>query len=83
MSLYNFSSTLILFGSKNFYIDNIIEKVVCVVFYIYKIDFITHFYNAFIKIKLLLIHYLCREMKINVFVLLDILSNNSKYSSYQ
>ena len=34
-------------------------------------DFITHFYNTFINIKLLLIHYLCTEMVITV--LLDIL----------
>ena len=46
--------------------DNIIEKVVWSVF-------ITNFYNTFINIKLLLIHYLSREMLLNVF------SNNSKY----
>ena len=65
---------------KIFSIDNIIEKVVCVVFYIYIFDFIIHFYNAFINIKLLLIHYLCSEKVITV--LLDILLNNSRYNSY-
>ena len=49
------------------------------VFYVYNFDFITRFYKTFINIKLLLIHYSCREVVINVFVLLDILSNNSKY----
>ena len=29
--------------------------------------------------KLVLVRYLCREMVINVFALLDILSDNSKY----
>ena len=56
-----------------FYIDNIISmisSVVCSVFYVYVLDFTTRFYNALIKIKPLLI---------NVFVLLDILSNDSKY----
>ena len=53
--------------------DNIIEKVVCSVFYAYIFDFITYFYNTFINIKLLLIHYLCRELVIIVFVLLNIL----------
>ena len=62
---------------KNLYIDNIIEKVVCAVFFIYIFDFITYFYNTFINIKLLLIHYLCSEMTITV--LLDLLSNNIKY----
>ena len=62
---------------KIFYIDNIMEKEVCVVFYIYIFCFITHFYNALINIKLLLIHYLCSKMVITVW--LDILSNNSKY----
>ena len=64
---------------KNFYIDNIIEKVVYSVFYVYIFDFITDSYNKFINIILLLIRYLCCEMEINVFALLDILSNNSKY----
>ena len=54
------------------------EIVACAVFYIYILDFITHFYNIFINIALLLIHYLCREM-VNDFVLLNILSNKSKY----
>ena len=62
-----------LFGSK----FDIIEKVVRAVFYINIFDFITHFYNAFINIKLLLIHYFCNEIVITV--LLDILSNNIKY----
>ena len=56
-----------------FYIDNIISmisSVVCSVSYVYVLDFTTRFYNALIKIKPLLI---------NVFVLLDILSNDSKY----
>ena len=51
-----------------FYIDKNIEKVVFFMSYI--IDFITHFYNTLINIKPILI---------NVFVLLDILSNNNKY----
>ena len=74
-------------------IDYIIGKEVCVVLYIYIyiyihiyiyvymymyiFDFITHFYNTFINIKLLLFHHLSRQMVINVFVLLDILSNNN------
>ena len=49
------------------YINNIIEKVVCAILYIYIFDFITHFYNTFINIKLLLIRYLCREMVIKCF----------------
>ena len=65
--LYDFSSILIVFG------------VVRSVFYVYIFDFITHSYNTFINIKILLIHYLCREMGTNVFFFLDILSNNSKY----
>ena len=32
-----------------FYIDNIIEKVVCVVFYIYISEFITDLYKIFYK----------------------------------
>ena len=31
------------------------------------------------NLKLVLIRYLCHEMVINVFVLLDILSDNTKY----
>ena len=62
---------------KTFNINSIIEKVVCSVFYIYIFDFITHFYNTFINMKLLLIHNLCSEMVITV--LLDFLSNNSIY----
>ena len=57
--------------------DIIIKKVVCVVFSIYIFDFITHFYNTFINSKALLIHYFCSEMVTSV--LLDVLSNNSKY----
>ena len=38
-----------------------------------------HFYNTFINIKLFLIPYLCHEMVINVFVLFNILPDNSKY----
>ena len=57
--------------------DIIIKEVVCVVFPIYIFDFITHFYNTFITSKVLLIHYLCSEMVMSV--LLDVLSNNSKY----
>ena len=62
---------------KIFCIDNTIEKLVCAVFYIYMFDFVTHFYNTFINVKLLLIHYLCIEMVITV--LLDLSSNNRKY----
>ena len=51
-----------------FHIDKTIEKVMFFMSYI--IDFITHFYNTLINIKPLLI---------NVFVLLDILSNSNKY----
>ena len=47
-------------------------------FYIYIFDFLTNFYNAFISIKLLLIHFLCPEIIIPAFALLDILSNKSK-----
>ena len=57
---------------KTFYVDDIIEKVVCAVFYIYIYDFITHFLFIFS------VFYLWNTMVINVFVLLDILSNNSK-----
>ena len=39
--LYGFSSNL-LFKSK-FFVDNSIEKVVCLVFYVYIFDFITQF----------------------------------------
>ena len=39
-------------------------------FYIFIFDFISHFDNTFINIKPLLM---------NVFVLLDVLSNSSKY----
>ena len=72
-----FSSILILFGSNFFYIDNIIEKLVSAVFYIYNFDFVTHFYNTFTNTKLFLIHYLCSEMVITI--LPNILSNCSKY----
>ena len=75
--LYDFSSALIFFRSKFFYIDNIIEKVVCPGFYIYIFDFITHSCNVFINIKLFLIHYL--YSKIVITVLLNILLNNNKY----
>ena len=60
---------------KIFYIDNM-EKAVCADFFIYIFDFITHFYNTFINIKLLLINYFYGQMVINVFVLLVILSDN-------
>ena len=61
-----------IFWIKIFYVDNIIEKVVCSVFYDHIFDYITHFYNAFIDIKLLWIHYLYYEMVINVFFLCSI-----------
>ena len=64
---------------KIFDIDNIIEKVVCVVLYAFMFDFITLFLIYTVNIKLVLIHYLSREMLVNVFVLLNILSDNSKY----
>ena len=64
---------------KIFDIDDIIEKVVCVVLYAFMFDFITLFLIYTVNIKLVLIHYLCREMLVNVFVLLNILSDNSKY----
>ena len=35
---------------KDSYVDIIVEKVVCAVFYIYIFDFITNFYNAFLNI---------------------------------
>ena len=35
---------------KIFYVDIIVEKVVCSVFYIYIFDFITNFYNKFLNI---------------------------------
>ena len=53
------------------------KKVVCAVLYIYIFNFIAHFHNTFINKKLLLIHYLCHEMAINV--LHSILSDNDKY----
>ena len=65
MFLHDFSSVLILYGSKLFYFD-IIEKVVCVVFYSYIFDFIIHFYNTFINIIPPLTHYLFSEMVITV-----------------
>ena len=52
------------------------EKAVCADIFIYIFYFITHFYNTFINIKLLLINYFYGEMVINVFVLLVILSDN-------
>ena len=64
---------------KNFYIDNIIEKVVYQVFYIYFFWLYSLFLIYVTKIKLVLIHYLCREMLINVLIVADILANNSKY----
>ena len=57
--------------------DHTIEKVVYVVFNIYIFDFILHLYNALINIKHFLIHYLCSEILIAVF--LNLLSNNNKY----
>ena len=66
---------------KIFNVYHVIEKVVCSIFYIYIFESITHFFN-FIFLALLvflLICYWCHDMEINVFVLLDILSGNSKY----
>ena len=63
---------------KVFYIDYIIKKVVCAVFYIYIFNFVTNFYNTVINIKLLLIYFMCIEMVITVF-LLNILSDNNEY----
>ena len=59
-----------------FYTDKIIEKVIFSVFYVYIFNFITD-----IQFILLICtnFLLCREMAINVFVLLNILSDNSKY----
>ena len=67
---------------KIFYVNNITEKVICSVFYVYIFDFITYFYNTPIIMKLLLIHYLCNAMVMNIFVLLDILSNISCQQCY-
>ena len=76
--LYKFLFILILLGSKFFVLIISLKKVVYAGFYIYIFDFITHFQNTFINIKLLIIHYFSSEMIITV--LLDILSNNnSKY----
>ena len=60
--LYDFSSILILFRQKNFYIDNIIEKVVCVGFYPYSFDFITHF--LFILLKRNFFEFIICEMNL-------------------
>ena len=35
---------------KKVYIDNVIKKVLCVVFYVYIFDFITHLYFLLCKI---------------------------------
>ena len=75
--LYKFLFILILLGSKFFVLIISLKKVVYAGFYIYIFDFITHFQNTFISIKLLIIHYFSSEI---ITVLLDILSNNnSKY----
>ena len=77
--LYDVSSILILFGSKIFILTTSSrKKALCMVFYIYIFEFITHFqfklsiWNSF---NLLFVTWII----INVVVLLDILSNNSKY----
>ena len=50
---------------KTFYIDNVIKKVIHVVFCVF--DYITQTLSV-INIKLALIPYLCCEMTTNVFV---------------
>ena len=66
---------------QNFYVDKVIQKVVRVAFMpISLILLIIDIWLIYIiNIKLVLIRYLCCEMVINVFVLLDILSDNRKY----
>ena len=59
-----------------FDIDNIVEKLVCAVFYIYIVDLITHFHFMLLNKLFLILGY---EMAINIFILLDILSDNSIY----
>ena len=44
----------------------------------FKLSVISNFMIHFLNIELLLIPYLCCEMVKNAFVLLDLLSNNSK-----
>ena len=75
MFLYDFVSNLISFELIFFFIDNITEKVVFSVIYVYVFDSIIHFWFIF----LILICYMWTEMVMNVFVFLDVLSNNSKY----
>ena len=72
LSLYDFSSILILLGSK-FYIGNIIKKVVCPVFYIYMFNFIIIFNLRYQHRTVLILRH---AMVVNVFVLLNILSHN-------
>ena len=60
-------------GIQIFCIDNAIKKAICLVFYAYIFNFIIYLMIYIINI------YLCHEMVINVFFLLYIFSDNSKY----
>ena len=64
---------------KILYNDSIIKKVVCAVFLCLYLWFCYSFLIYIINVKLVLICSLCCEMIINVFVLINVLSDNSKY----
>ena len=65
---------------KSFYIDNIIRKVICSFFKFITLTLLLIFYLNYSYILPLI---LCRKMVINVFVLLNILSDNSIYQQLQ
>ena len=73
----SFSLTVTLIRTKFFKLIKSLRKYYVQFFYVYIFDFITIFYNQFVNIKLLLVHYLRSEMVITFFP--GILSNNSKY----
>ena len=73
----SFSLTVTLIRTKFFKLIKSLRKYYVQFFYVYIFDFITIFYNQFVNIKLLLVHYLRSEMVITFFP--SILSNNSKY----
>ena len=53
--------------NKIFKLIKLLKKYYVQFFYVYIFDFITIFYNPFVNIKLLLIHYLRSEMVITFF----------------
>ena len=64
---------------ETFYIDNITKKVVYVVSYAHIFEFTDFTFLIYIiNTKFLLIHYFLCEMAASGFVLLSILSDNSK-----